>query len=679
MGDGAEETTMKDAVQVRIESAAIASDAVQLYEISGRETIGRLFEIELHVVCTGPSGLDEEAVLLNAAEIIFEHAGNVVRRMYGMISTLTSSLHTETHRESYRLVFVPRAFRLSLGETSAIFMDQSVPDIIASKLESAGLARGDDFELRLTSSFTAREYVVQYKESDLHFIARLAEQLGISFFFEHDSGRDVLVFTDHNEGFKPIDGAPPVAFHARGEHMGVFAIEGTRRTLPSRYAVKDYNYRTPKVPLLASTGVSAAGAGEVVEYGAHFKTPEEGEHIAKVRAEELRAMERVFDGKSDVAALGAGRRFKLENHPKIDGELLVVEVRHHASQVVLGLERGTERPYENELRAIPASTPFRPARTTPKPKVPGAITGIVEAAQEGKYAETDDDGRYHVRFLFDTGSAAHGSASRPVRMAQPHAGPGYGFHFPLRDGVEVMLTCIEGDPDRPIITGAVPNPVTPSPVGAKNGMRNVLRTGGGTEINIDDKEGSERIKITTPFGGSMLQLGAPNAPVAGAFLKTGLDARIEAGNDITIDAGAKIGMTAPAISAIAGETVGVSAGTSIGASAPLINVIADATLTASAPLINVTAAGNLNESAPWIDVSGGSKVRVGAPTVEINGAVITLNADGMNIIQGGAAVNISSGAAVTVSAPTVNVSGGTVNVTGKGTVQVKGGTIKLNG
>jgi hypothetical protein len=309
-------------------------------------------------------------------------------------------------------------------------------------------------------------------------------------------------------------------FYARGEHTGVYRLQGTTRTIPNRYVVKDYNYRTPHVPLMASATVSEAAAGDIVEYGAHFKTPDEGERIAAIRAEELRAGRKVFEGESDLQALSAGARLTLEGHPRGDVELLLVEVRHRLRQAALGTGSGTGHAYANDFRAIPFKTPYRPPRITPKPRVHGVIPGIVEAAATSKYAELDEAGRYHVRFIFDTSAADNGKASRPIRMAQPHAGPGYGFHFPLRSGVEVILTCIDGDPDRPIIAGAVPNPQTPSTVDAKNARRNVIRTGGNNEINIDDTEGEERIKLSTPFGGSVLQLGSPNTPEAGAAIST---------------------------------------------------------------------------------------------------------------------------------------------------------------
>ncbi|AUX22456.1 uncharacterized protein SOCEGT47_029590 [Sorangium cellulosum] len=514
---------MKDILSARLESRAFPADAVALYALEGREVISQLFEFQLHVVCKSPEGLDEEALLAEPAALVFYRGDREVRRLFGVVSVVRDALHTETLHMAYTLTFVPRAFRMTLTETSEIFMDLSVPEILKKKLERAGLHEGDDFELRLFASYPPREYVVQYKETDLQFASRLAEHLGISFFFEHRDGRDVLVFSDANSGFQPIEDSGRAQFYPRGEQVGVHRLEGTTRTIPSRYVVKDYNYRTPHVPLMAAATVSDAAGGDIVEYGAHFKTPDEGERIAVIRAEELRAGRKVFEGASDVQALGAGARFMLEGHPRGDVELLLVEVRHRLQQATLNTGRGEEHAYANEFRAIPFATTYRPPRVTPKPRVHGAITGVIDAAAKGQYAEVDEAGRYRVRFLFDTSSAEDGKASRLVRMAQPHAGAGYGFHFPLRSGVEVILTCIDGDPDRPIITGAVPNPHTPSTVDAKNSRRNVIRTGGGNEINIDDTEGEERIKISTPYGGSCLQLGAPNTPESGAAMTT-LDA-----------------------------------------------------------------------------------------------------------------------------------------------------------
>jgi type VI secretion system secreted protein VgrG len=669
---------MIDPVSVHIESPAFAGD-VAVHELTGRETVSQLFEFSVHVVTKRTEGLDDEAILTDPAEVVFTRGNQPVRRIHGMIAAFRDALHTESTYLGYTLTFVPRAWRMTLNHASEVFLDLTVPEIITQKLERYGFAAGKDFELRLRASYPTRDATIQYKESDLQFVSRLAEHLGIAFFFEHEDGRDVMVFSDDNSGFKPIGGGGTAHYYARGEQTGVFSLQGTTRTLPNRYVVKDYNYRTPQVSLLASSNVSKAGTGDVIEYGAHFKTPEEGDRIALVRAEELRAGHRVFDGKSDRPELAAGTRFVLEGHPRVDGELLLVEVRHAIRQVALGFGEREGQAYVNEFHAIPAATVFRPARVTPKPRVHGAITGIVEAAERGQYAEIDDGGRYHVRFMFDVGEAAHGGASRLVRMAQPHAGPGYGFHFPLRDGVEVMLTCIEGDPDRPIITGAVPNPVTPTTVGAGNAKRNVIRTGGGSEINIDDNKGSERIKLTTPFGDTMLQLGAPNAPLPGAFLKTGFQARIEAGQKIAIDAGTEMIIVAASNMSIGSPFIDIFAEAKLRTGSPVIEINGGASIDAGADNVKIVGRATLNEEAPTITVKGGVLVIINAgSTVDVSGGTwVNINS--------GAETTVKSGGTVTVEAPVVNVKGGvvnvkggTVNVTSDGIVNVHGSTIKLN-
>ena len=511
---------MNEHSHVRIESPAFPADSVQLIELGGRETIGQLFEFHAQVVSSDPAGLDVDALIGASAALVFERGGVEIRRMGGLVASIRDSMHEETGRMVYDLWFAPRAFRLGLVETYEIFMDLSVPDIVKKKLERAGLVENQDFEFRLVASYPPREFVVQYKETDLAFVSRLLEHVGVSFFFEHKEGVDIFVLADANSGFAPLTDRKEAPFRSRGERLGVFAIESQTRMTPAQYIVKDYNYRTPQLALQASAPNEKGDGGHVMEYGAHFKNPDEGAVIAKIRAEELAAGRTVLDGKSDRHTFSAGAMFLLEDHPRGDMELLLTEVHHRAATSALGAGKENVRDYENSFHAIPYKTPFRPARITPKPRIHGVITGVIDAAAKGPYAELDADGRYRVRFLFDGGDAADGQASRLCRMAQPHGGGGYGMHFPLRSGVEVILTFMEGDPDRPIILGVVPNPQTPSPVTGGNGTRNIIRTGGGNEINIDDTAGNERIKLSTPFGSSVIQIGQQNEKEEGIIART---------------------------------------------------------------------------------------------------------------------------------------------------------------
>jgi type VI secretion system secreted protein VgrG len=180
----------------------------------------------------------------------------------------------------------------------------------------------------------------------------------------------------------------------------------------------------------------------------------------------------------------------IANHPdKGSLELLITEVEHEARQIVSARSQTEDPGYANRFRAIPASRTYRPPRITPKPRIAGLVTGIIDPGAAGpgaRYAQLDEQGRYLVRFLFDTTPPGERPASPRVRMVQNHAGETYGTHFPLHPGVEVVIGFIDGDPDRPLIVGAVPNPIKPSPVtGAEEGLHRI-RTSTGITIEMGE-------------------------------------------------------------------------------------------------------------------------------------------------------------------------------------------------
>ncbi|AKT43711.1 type VI secretion system Vgr family protein [Chondromyces crocatus] len=503
-------------VDIQFESEVLEPGVARVAELHGREVISQLFSFDVLLVSADPEGIDSDVLAGAPATLVFSRGEEELRRVHGIISSVRDQLDTESKHVTYRVTVVPRAYQLTLHETLDVFMDLSVPEIITHILEYIGLTKGTDFEFRLREEYPRRDFVVQYKETDLAFVSRLLEHLGMSFFFEHANGRDVFVVTDHNGGFQPFQGGGIANFRARGEQNDIYRLETETRLIPSQYVVRDYNYRTPQVDLTAQAETDVGHGGRVIEYGSHFKTPEEGARIAQIRAEERAAQRRVFHGAADLPELAAGATCKVEGHPWGDVMLLLTEVEHTAKPTALAGSDEDIEPYVATFRAVRNATPYRPPRITPKPRVHGILTGAIDASDRGeKYAQIDNEGRYRVRFIFDTWDVAGGQASRPVRMAQPHSGPGYGMHFPLRPGVEVALTCIDGDPDRPIIMGTLPNPTTPSPVVSDNAPRNIIRTGAGNEINIDDTEGSERIKLSTPHSSATLQLGSPNSPEDG--------------------------------------------------------------------------------------------------------------------------------------------------------------------
>lgn len=521
---------MREPLAAELQIPTLSHLRLPVARLDGTESIGALFSFDLLIV--HPHGdLDPGELIEQEASLVFSRGDVEERRLFGLVVSVRDRMDGGAGHASVAIRFVPRAYRLLLNETLDVVLDTSLPDILRKKLVDLGFAERSgapggqgideelphDFDLRFQRDYPERELIVQYKESDLAFVSRLCEHIGVSYFFEHRHGRDVLVFTDFNGGFSSPD--TPFPYMPRGERTGVYKMEETMQVVPSSYVVRDYNYRTPQLALTGTASLSV-GSGSIIEYGAHVKTPEEATYIAQVRAEERLAGQRKLEGESDLPALFAGAAVQIEGHMRGDFHLLITEVTHHGAFAVDGMTLSGEGGYHNTFRAIPQKRAFRPARRTPKPRIHGVVTGIIDASEKGQYAKVDDQGRYLVRFVFDTHTPEEQQASRWVRMAQPHSGPGYGLHFPLRPGVEVILTFMDGDPDRPIIAATVPNPQTASPVTAKNAERNILRTGGGNEVNIDDTDGSQRIKLSSPFMSSVVQIGSPNAPDAGIVLSS---------------------------------------------------------------------------------------------------------------------------------------------------------------
>ena len=483
----------RDYVHARLEGAFDATH-VQIHKLSGAEVISRLFHFDVEVAVIEPADLNPEALCGSEVDLIFEHKGLdkvEIRRVHAMIVAMDDLLDTEPTFRTYRMRLAPRAHRLTMVETQEIFLDLSVPDIIKKKLEMVGLS-GADVEMRLASTYAPRELTVQYQETDYAFICRLCEHLGVSFFFELSGGKDTMVFTDHAEGFSRLPRSSPFVFQARGERSDIYQLEVRQELVPGAWVMTDYNYRTPQLDLTVSHESPVGVAGGVVEYGSHHRTPEEGKTLAAVRAQEREARCRFFSGMSDLPELRGGGHFKLEEHPRLEGaELLLVEVHHDLTQVAVGHGSDEEpQPYVNHFRAIHAKTTYRPPRVTPRPKMYGVATALIEpnaSGEIGKVARIDDQGRYTVKFYFDPSPiGSKPRSSQQVRMIQQHSGPDYGTHMPLKAGIEVLIIFVDGDPDRPLIVGSVHNPITPSPVVEKSELYHRIKTAAGVLIEMKD-------------------------------------------------------------------------------------------------------------------------------------------------------------------------------------------------
>jgi type VI secretion system VgrG family protein len=520
---------MRDEVTVLFESGAVTdANDVRIRRLYGREQLGQLYEFEIHLICANGDGLDTKALLSSAACLVFTRTGQDAtthdeqRRIYGMVSSVRDRCFTESAHREYLLRFVPRAWRLGLTLTTDIFMEMSLEEIFRHKLEVAGLS-SSDVMFRFSGEDPPREFVVQYQETDLAFVSRLAENAGITIFFEQndDEQNEVIVFGDDNAAFNAIEPAT-VSFAPRGDCQQVYEMEAMTQLVTTAFKTRDYNYRNPSMDLLGEYDVDALGGGMSNEFGEHVKTPAEAAKVAQMRAEETAVDFYNLHGRSELPQFRAGGTVTIEDHPHSGvGELLLVGVTHDVEQAVFGADNGAAERYHADFRAIPVSTPYRPPRITPKPIVPGVITGLVEHASDTEHGALDDEGRYRVSFMYDSSTEREpGKASRSLRMAQPSAGPDRGMHIPLKPGTEVIVSCVNGDPDRPLIAGAVPNPQTYSPVNASNAEQSVITVNKST-LAFDDREA--RIKLTVGdehAEENVLQIGAPNAAEQGVLMGT---------------------------------------------------------------------------------------------------------------------------------------------------------------
>lgn len=500
------------------ESTALDGPA-EARAVDGHDELNRLFRFEIHLRRPGTvTGSEEAAALLLApATLRFMEDGDVLQQIHGIVSSVAAETDVEADTTDLFLELVPRVWQLTQKRGSELFLDASIPDVLRRKLVALGLRPDEDFALALRDSYPAREIIAQHDETDHAFVARLCEQHGIVTFFEHRDGRDVWILTDTPATHRPITRSTVRVLRDRS-HPAAWSVRTTLRRVPSTVLAHDYNYRAPLVALNEHRPVPRpAAAGEWVEYGPHSKTPAATTRIASLRTEEFGAQHHVVTALTSEASVSAGGTFQLVDTGGTASKLLLTRVKHRFRRPD---GAGAAPAWQNEIAAIPSDVVFRPPRVTPWPRIPGLLNAVVDGAVKGDYAELDEAGRYHLRMRNDLSGRTDLGATHPVRMMQPHAGANYGMHFPLRPGTEVLVGFVNGDPDRPVIVGSAPNPVTVSPVEQRNQTQNVLRTGSNNELVIEDEHGTERIRLHTPHRNTTVQLGAIQEPEEGALTRT---------------------------------------------------------------------------------------------------------------------------------------------------------------
>ncbi len=493
--------TQRDSIDdVVFRSEAVALGDLTVTRMRGVEALSQPFEFVLRVESRHDVGIEleqMESLVQLPAYIAF--GPDEETPIHGVIRRVEMLPSATPGRVQYDLTLVPRLWHLNLTSGTWVYQDLNTAEIIKDVLQAAELREGDDFEFRLTAKYPPREYTVQYQESDLAFISRLMEHDGMYYFFAHDGGREKLIITDSNVAFGALEGHEAISFDPRAgvtDGQQVITAVGRTRQIGSRsVTMKDYNWRTPSTKIAAGYVFDPHGHGLQVEYGAHVKDVASAKRLAKVRAEEFFCQRERFQFTGHVRGLRAGHRFSLTNHfmPDLWIDYVVVSVEHSAAQAAPGDDAGGSERYTNRFEAIRADVQFRAERKTPRPRIAGFIHAKTDGpnGQVGSDGGTpiDAEGRYKVSLPMDQHRTGANRSSRWIRRAQPASGDGFGMHFPLHVGTEVMLLHLDGDPDRPVIVGTVPNPENASPVTSADPTTSRIKTRSGVVMGWNDKRG----------------------------------------------------------------------------------------------------------------------------------------------------------------------------------------------
>ncbi|MCL6325981.1 type VI secretion system Vgr family protein [Pectobacterium polaris] len=490
-------------LQFTVKVGALPASTFAVVDFQLSEALNQPFALSLNLASPLP-GIDFGAVLDQPCELLVWYEGELQRRVSGIVSAFAQG-DTGFRRTRYQAEVRPALWRLGLRTNARLFQAQKPEAIIGALLEEAGIT---DYAFALRNEHAVREYCVQYRESDLAFITRLAAEEGLYFFHEFEEGKHRLVFADDAGALAK---GPELFFNlatqglSEGAYVRRFRYAEAVRT--AEVALKDYSFKTPAYGLLHNKM-----SGELehqresyqhFDYPGRFKQDPSGKAFTGYRLDALRAGAMTGSGESNAAELMPGSSFTLTEHPNLALNIAwqLVAITHSGQQPqALEEESGGEpTTYSNSFEVVKASTTWR-ADLPYKPMVDGPqIATVVGPAGEEIYC--DQYGRVKLQFPWDRYGASDDQSSCWVRVSQGWAGGQYGLIAIPRIGHEVIVSFLEGDPDQPIVTGRTFHATNPSPYPLPaNKTRTSLRTSthkgaGFNELRFEDQAGQEEVFI----------------------------------------------------------------------------------------------------------------------------------------------------------------------------------------
>lgn len=754
----------------------------------GHEGISELYRYEITVLAKTPNadvGLDK-LIGARATLRIRTYSDPAYRLVHGVI-TEAEDLSSVPEGMVYRVVLMPPLTRAVHRQRSRIFLDKTIRRIVDSVVTSDpnyvrmdGAAAEpvdvadpsftpakDRFTWRIADTprldqTNARPFCVEYVENDHNFMSRLLEDEGLSYHFEHGDDMCLLVISDKDSGRTKLQPFDPLGINIQGR--AVQTVKLGARMRPSLVRLHEYNWRKPTLDM----GAQAEAPDPVQEAlfedhypGGYMESPAQGAPLASARMDRLSVEAEYATFATNCRVLGAGMIFSLDYpKPRYEGEYLVTKLDVYGEQagaasiaMAIGMDKELQgKPYDSRIECARrlsdlggvGESRFRPARTARRPRIQGSQTAFV-TAEPGSLAEInvggpvgDEIGCVRLRFLWDKEDTrlAKEPSSCWVRVSQFFAGAGQGAVFHPRVGVEVIVEFLEGDPDRPIVTGRVYNGANRPPVVGKGAatestMKTFSSPGAGNfnEIYFQDAAGREQIRLeaarnydmivdhdrsesvandgssdvgnnrsestgvnrSTSVGSNNMEIVGSNESIAigsNQAISVGVNRTMLVGANHTVQIGANQETTVSAddtlvVGAAQTITIGATQTTTVGA-AQAVTVGAAQSVTIGGAA-TTTSGGAMSLSAPTQALTAaGVQALQSTVTTVTAGATAAISAGAMSsnaapfVMQSASGVLALSGPVTIMNGGTITITGGTVSIDG-GTVNVKGGSVSVDG
>ena len=484
--------------QIQIDSPLGKDQLIATY-FEGSEAISEHFGFHLELI-SPQLAIKPEDILGKSVTIQLMFPQSKQRYFNGIVVRFAPGPMWSRGNRRYTAELAPWTWLLTRTTDCRIFENKTAPDIVKEIFKDLGFS---DFELNLKGNHPQREYCVQYRETDFNFVSRLLEEEGIFYFFKHEKGKHTLVLADQTSGYLDCKDKEATFSSNPDARDKITQWRNGYNYRPGKWMQRDYNFERPTDDLKTNKNtvinIPQNQKFELFDYPGLYTNKGDGNEVTKYRMEAEEAAFQAVEGEGNLSFFSPGYKFNLNDHECKDeqGNYVLTSVNHVATDYTHVSGEGPPAEYSNSFTCMPSKRVFRPARTTPKPIVYGPQTAVVTAPQ-GEEIDTDKYGRIHASFFWER----EGKNSCWMRVAQSWASKQWGEVFIPRKGMEVVVHFLEGDPDRPLVTGCVYNADNMPPYAlpgnkTQSGLKTRSTTNGTesnfNELRFEDKKGSEEV------------------------------------------------------------------------------------------------------------------------------------------------------------------------------------------